>query len=313
MFQFKRTYVVYCLCFLLAASLSGCDLIASIKEYFQGPAEKPAAKAPATQQAAPTVNALKETPVAPNVLAKVGNWTITKEEFEDRLAALKEVVPDYDINDPQARQLVLDELINQQVLVAGAEGSGLTRQKGIQAAVEEFRRTLIVREVARQLTENITVTDEEARAFYDQNVEAKVGPAEWHVREIVVPTKEEATSILTEILTGADFAEMARQRSIGNTAAQGGDLGFITEEPFPQMGSALLPLEAGDVSSVFRGPQGYYIVKLEEKRDGTRISYEEIKEDIIESQMLFKQQQKILEHLDRLKETTPIEVNEQLL
>ena len=64
-------------------------------------------------------------------------------EFEERLAALKEVVPEYDITDKEARRLVLDELVNQQMLVLGAEKTGLARQSDIRAAVDEFRRTLI--------------------------------------------------------------------------------------------------------------------------------------------------------------------------
>ena len=55
------------------------------------------------------------------------------------------------------------------MLVLGAEQTELAHQKDIRAAVDEFRRTLIVREVARQLTENITISEEEARIFYGEN------------------------------------------------------------------------------------------------------------------------------------------------
>ena len=121
------------------------------------------------------------------------------------------------------------------------------------------------------------------------------------------------TSVLAEVLKGADFQEMARQHSIGKTAADGGDLGFITQEPFPQMGSILLSLEEGDVSSAFKGPEGYYIVQLEEKKGGEQIDFDEIKDDIIQSQTLLKQQQTILDYLTDLKARMKIEINEQLL
>jgi len=306
---------IFCITLVLVMIAPGCDLITSIKEYFQEPSDPPASQTALTQKNT-AVQAQANPALAPmkaNTLVRLGSWSITIEEFEERLDALKEVVPGYDITDPEARRLVLDELINQQVLVLGAEETGLTRQKDIQAAVEEFRRTLIVREVARQLVENIAMSDTEARAFYDENKEAMVGPAQWHVREIVVASKDEATNVLAEILKGAEFAEMAKQYSTGTTAAQGGDLGFITQEPFPQMGNALLPLEEGDVSGVFKGPEGYYIVKLEEKKGGDPIGFDEIKDDIVQSQTLLAQQQVILEHLERLKARTNIEINEQLL
>ena len=315
MFLRSHKEQIFCAALILVMAAPGCDLITSVKEYFHEPSDPPASQPALTQkktsvqaQAKPALASMKV-----NTLARVGSWSITIDEFEERLEALKEVVPEYDITDPEARRLVLDELVNQQVLVLGAEEKGLTRQKDIQAAVEEFRRTLIVREVARQLTEGIEMSDMEARAFYEENREAMVGPAQWHVREVVVASKDEATTVLTEILKGADFAEMAKQYSTGTTASQGGDLGFITQEPFPQMGSILLPLEEGDVSGVFKGPEGYYIVKLEEKKGGEAISFEEIKEDIVQSQTLLAQQRVILEHLESLKAKTNIEINEQLL
>jgi parvulin-like peptidyl-prolyl isomerase len=312
---------------LVIIGAPGCDFFNSVKEYFLEPSQKAESKTKQTVNPQELPVAVQpslalpiqknpnpeETIMASNTLARVGGWSITIEEFKRRLDALKEVAPEYDINSLETKQLVLDELINQQILVLGAEKSGMANQKDIGDAVDEFRRTLIVREVARKLTENISVTEEEARAFYQENKDAMVGPAQWHVREIVVPTKEKATEVLTEILKGIDFKEMARQHSLGKTAAQGGDLGFITKEPFPQMGNALLALEVGDVSSVFKGPEGYYIVKLEEKKGGESYNFEDIKKDIIQNQTLMKQQKVILDHIESLKGNTKIEINNALL
>lgn len=318
MFLRNHKNPIFCIILALVMTAPGCDLILSIKEYFQEPSDSPASQAVPIQKTQKTTDVqaqanLASAPMKANTLARVGSWSITIEEFQERLDALKEVVPEYDITDPEAQKLVLDELINQQVLVLGAEKQGLTRQKDIQAAVEEFRRTLIVREVARQLTEDITMSEMEARAFYNENKEAMVGPAQWHVREIAVDSKDRATNLLADILKGTDFAEAAKQHSISATRAQGGDLGFITQEPFPQMGTALLSLEEGDVSGVFKGPEGYYIVKLEEKKGGEAISFDEIKDDIIQSQTLLAQQQAILDHLESMKKNVNIEINKALL
>jgi len=295
--------------------VTGCDNISSVKKYFSGPdGQKTAGTEGMAQPAAKGKNAKSASvPKKGDILARVGDWSISVKEFDERLSALKEIIPEYDTNDIEARRLVLDELVNQQIMVFGAERSGLAQQSDIKAAVEEFRRTLIVREVARQLTENIAVTDQEARAFYEENKDALIGPEQWRVREIVVPTKEEATGILGQLIGGADFAATARLQSKGKTAANGGDLGFITEEPFAQMGNALLSLEVGDTSGVFKGPDGYYIVKLEEKKGGELISFDEIKEDIKQSQTLIKQQEAILDHLERLKAQSNININEGLL
>jgi len=248
-----------------------------------------------------------------NTLARVGSWTISKEEFNDRLAALKEVVPEYDITDPESKRLVLEELIRQQLLVLDAEKRGVAASKDITAAVDEFRRTLIVREGATDLTKGISVTEEEAKQFYDEQKDLLKQPEQWRVREIVVKTQIEANELLVEILKGSDFAQQATLHSISESASKGGDLGFLEQEPFAEMANELVKLKKGEVSGVFKGPDGYYIVKLEDVKGGEQIPYDEIKQDIIQNRTIIKQQQVILDYIKKLEGEIKVEINEGLL
>ena len=269
--------------------------------------KKPVPPAALPQEAAQTA------PLAGNVLAKVGNWTLTLDDFNERLEALKEVVPDYDATDVEQNKLILEELIRQQLLVQDAENTGISKDKDVLQAVEEFRRTILVREVANRLTKDITVTEEEAKEYYDANKADFTDQAQWRVREIVVDTEEEAKQILVDLYQGADFVEKVKEKSKSNTAWQKGDLGLKTEFDFPKMQKVVESLEVGDVSGVFQGPSGYYIVKLEEKQGGEPQKFEDIKEDIITGLTLLKQQQAILQHLDKLRQQTDIQVNLNLL
>ena len=295
---------------------AGCDFISSLKEYFVKPKEssiqdiKSQSKTPALSL--PTA----DQPLAADVLARVGKWTLTKQEFQDRLAAIKEVVPDYDIGTLQNRQLVLEEIVRQQLLVEDAERSGMANQKDIQDAVEEFRRSIIVQETVRQLTEKIEVTEDEVTKFYNDNKALMKEIEEWHVSEIVLEDQAKASEFLVEVLKGADFAELARQNSVGDTKDAGGDLGFINESnaPFPQMFSAITPLDVGGVSSVFKGPKDrYYIVKVQEKRGGREVPLEELKNDIMTTLKQQKQQQVLLDRLKELEQGIGVKINETLL
>lgn len=308
-------------CLFVALTSVRCDLINSAKEYFQdsGKKTKPVAQENKTTVAvspSPVTSAVsqpEQKAVPANILARVGSWTITLDEFNERLKALKEAVPDFDTTTLEAKKLVLETLVRQQLLVSEAEKIGLTNQKDIQAAVEEFRRTLIVQEIVKNLVRDIKVSDEDANAFYEAQKTVLVEPAQWHVRSIVVDSQLKANELSTQILQGGDFAEIAKQNSIGDTAAQGGDLGFIAEAPFPEMQNAIAPLNAGEVSGAFKGPQGFYIVKVEEKKGGTPIPFEDIKKDIIDNQLKLKQQQAILDHVEKLKGETKVEIREDLL
>src|SRR5204862_279375 len=109
--------------------LTGCDQFKAISEYFHKPEQKaqtqtpipsPSQEAPAPTPSSQPSNDV-QTPLASNVLARVGNWSITVDEFNDRLKAVKEAVPDYDINSVDLKKVILEELIGQQLLVGDGE------------------------------------------------------------------------------------------------------------------------------------------------------------------------------------------------
>jgi len=281
------------------------------QHYQELAAKKKSLLAVTTQKAFPGPQA-PGAPLAPGVLAQVGDWTLTAEDFKQRLNNVKAAVPDFDTQNPESKRLVLDEIVRQELLAIDAKERGLANKKEIEDAVEEFRSALLVREVASKLIENISATEKEAEDYYNQNKEVFVEAAQWRIREIVVPAQQEAKDILIELLKGADFGETAKARSKAKSAPQGGDLGPLKELP-PALAKAVATLDVGDLSSVFKSPEGYSIVKLEEKRGGKPLSFSEVKADIISGLTQLKQQQAILAHIDQLRQKTPVKVNENLL
>ncbi len=297
------------LVFVLSLSLVGCDKLSFLSKYlpFIGHKEEAPSAVPAEAQA-PSQPVDKS-----NTLAKVGKWTLTPDEFKTRLAGLKDLIGDYNIDDPQTKKEVLDEIINQELLVQEAQNTGVGSRKDITDAVEEFKRTLLAREMFTKITGDVEVTAQEAQDYYNQNKDLFTEPAEWHVREIVVPAQEDAKAILIELLQGADFAALAQTRSKSESAAKGGDLGFMKEPKFPQMAIALSTLEVGATSSVFKGPDGFYIVKLDEKKGGNAKKFEDVKSDIKDGLTIMKKQQKLVAFIEELKKKTPIDINNDLL
>ncbi|MBU1996808.1 MAG: peptidyl-prolyl cis-trans isomerase [Candidatus Omnitrophica bacterium] len=306
----RKSFNLLAICLVCVVFFLGCEQISAIKEYFKGDSEK-SADAPVVDAAKPAADQVVMTP---ETIARVGNWTITREEFKERVKALKEVVPDFDVASLEARKMVIDELVRQQLLVIDAEKAGIANSKDIKDAVAEFRRTLIVREAAQKLVEGIVVTDEEAQAFYNENKEQLIQPPQFHVKEIVVKEKALADALVAELANGADFAAKAKENSISQTAPNGGDVGFIDSVPFESMAPVLMEMAKGEISEAVESPTGeFYIVKLEDKREGRQLEFEEIKNDIIQNQTLLKQQQKLLDKLEALQKEIKVEVNYDLL
>lgn len=294
---------------------AGCDQITALTEKFTKKETPPqnVTTSPQTPQDTKPSDTSESRPLGPNELARVGDWVLTNTEFNERMQNLKTMIPEFDSADLGSKALVLEELIRQQLLVDDARKRGLDKDQEIRAAVEDFERTLLVQQVAAELTDDISVTEEDARTFYEENIDELQEPPEYHIQEIVSYTQTGANDIRTEIESGADFAQVARERSKANSSSKGGDLGFVTEFPFEKMEQEVNALSAGQLSNVFEGPDGYYIVKLVEKRGGEARSFEEYRDDIIQGLTIRKQQEAVMEHLEKLAEQTTIEVNEDLL
>ncbi len=293
---------------LVTVALVGCDLInPSAKN-----SKKDVKKEAETQAGSLTQNASNQ-PLPKDVIVKVGNWTLTTKEFDERLKLLKQGLPEFNDSDPNSKALVLDELIRQQLLVQDAENSGIAKQKDITDAVEDFRRTLLVQELANKLTKDVLATEEDAQKYYTDNKELFVEPVEWSVREIVSADEATAKNILVQVLQGSDFAELAKTQSKGTTAADGGLLKPFTKAPFEAMQIAIATLDVGATSAVIKGPQGFYVFKVEGKKGGQPKEFKEVKDELISGLTVRKQQEAISEHLNAIAQKTKIEVNKDLL
>ena len=75
--------------------------------------------------------------------------------------------------------------------------------------------------------------------------------------------RAKADSIRSEILKGADFAEMAAKFSVDRASSnEGGRMGYIVSGRFPYaFEKAVFTLAPGEISEIVESPQGYHIVK----------------------------------------------------
>lgn len=290
------------------ACLTGCDQLGLGSKKQEDSNKQPAS---AAVSSTPQAQAL----LPKDVLVRVGNWTLTANEFKERLKLLKQGLPDFKSNDSSTKKMVIDELVRQQLLVKDAQDSGIGETKEIKDAVDDFRKTLLVQELANRLTKEVSANETDARLWYDENKDKFTQPITWKIREIVVADEATAKNILVQILQGGDFSEIARTQSKGKTAGKGGEVeSFVSgKAPFDAMQAAIANLEEGQVSTVFKGPGGYYLVKVDSKKGGSVKPFAEVKNDLINGLTMQKQQAVILEHLNKLAEKNKVEVNKKLV
>ncbi|PIP20460.1 MAG: hypothetical protein COX40_04525 [Candidatus Omnitrophica bacterium CG23_combo_of_CG06-09_8_20_14_all_40_11] len=252
------------------------------------------------------------------VVAKVNNISIGLDDLNEDIALYNANVPPERpelkiVTRDQKVNYLKNEVIRRTLIYQHALDNGLERSDEVKQAVEKNKRDLMVLQDIKDITKSITVTSKEIEDYYNTYKEQLKEPEERQISEIVVGSEQDARDILIQLLQGADFATLAKSNSKSSSAKDGGDLGFIKKgKKSAQFDAAAFSdsLDVGKISSVFKTPDGYSIVKLEAKRGGKQKSLSEMWEDINRGLLFLKQQQAIEELLGRLSRDAKIEVYE---
>lgn len=268
------------------------------------------------QKKAPAQAAVIKPVVKGTVVAMVNNMPITLEELNEDVAAYNALVPaDKPESKVTSREQKIDYLKNDMVrrtlLYEDGLGMGLDRGDEVTKELEKVKQQLVLMALGKKMTDNMDVSSKEIEDYYNTYKEQLREPEKRDVRAIVVNTEQEAKDILIQLLQGVDFATLAGERSIDASAKNGGDLGYIGKgEQFPQLDKTAFELEVGKVSSIFKGPKGYYVIKVEAKRGGEQKTLAQLWDDIKRMLIFLKQQQAIEDLVSKLSREAKIEIYE---
>jgi peptidyl-prolyl cis-trans isomerase C len=218
-------------------------------------------------------------PASDPVVARVDGTPIHLSELEEAVRGLPE---QFRAMPPQVLYpVMLDQLITQRVLANAARKLNLQDTPEVRARIrraeeEALQQALLAREIGPLLTEQAL------RARYEQDIVSKPQEAEVRARHILVQTETEARQAITALQGRADFATLARERSRGPGAAEGGDLGFFKREEMPEaFAAAAFALEPGQFTTTpVRTQFGWHVIKLEERREEPRPSFEQAEEGL---------------------------------
>lgn len=166
---------------------------------------------------------------------------------------------------------------------------------------------------------DVTTNEKEALDFYNSNTDKFQVPEQVKARHIlfkvaqdakeeeVNKAKAKAEKVLAEAKKGADFAQLAKENSEGPTKEKGGDLGFFSRgqmvKPFEDSAFSLKPNE---VSELVRTQFGFHIIKVEEKKEASTASFEEVKNNLSQYLVAQKQQEILAKKLAELKEKAKV-------
>jgi peptidyl-prolyl cis-trans isomerase SurA len=145
--------------------------------------------------------------------------------------------------------------------------------------------------IRRKVRPQVDVSDTDIDDALNR-IHANVGKTEAHVAEIFVPidraeqaddARKAADRIEEQLKRGAPFAALAQQFSQGQTAQNGGDLGWILPGSLdPALEAAVEKLPLRQASEPIRTPAGWHIVYVVDRRQFATARPEDVRLNLVQ-------------------------------
>ncbi len=241
------------------------------------------------------------------VLAAVNGQNITEEDVERFIANMGQRGQGY--RSAQGHSIVLEQLIAQKLFLMDASRNLYEREPDFKAELARIKEDLLVNYAVGKVLAGIRVTEEECRKFYDDNPAEFTAAPTVNASHILVATEAEALEILGRIRAGEiSFADAAQKHSTCPSGKEGGCLGdFGRGQMVPEFDAACFSMEVGELRGPVQTQFGYHLIQLNSKGESSKVSFEEIKDQIEAKLMGDKQQAAYQSKVNQLKILYPVD------
>jgi foldase protein PrsA len=238
----------------------------------------------------------------------IAEYLVVQEVLRQEASTYKVTVTESDV------QAEIDQIKrmfqgSEERLVAALERQNLT----LEEFTESLRDSMWLDKMKAAVTKDLTVTEEEAQAYYQAHKAEYVEQESREVRHILISpfatlvdntvsrtatqaeweaARTEAEKVRSEILNGADFITEAEKYSDDETTADsGGELGAVVRgQMVPAFDEVVFSLQKGELSEPVRTSYGYHLIEVTDITPEQQVSYEQVKENI-KSALLGEKQQ----------------------
>jgi peptidyl-prolyl cis-trans isomerase C len=184
-----------------------------------------------------------------------------------------------------AKSYASDAALNTELASRGMDRAGLTR---------ELSRNLIIQKYIQDtIAKKITVTPQEVTDYYNGHLDNFKHPDVIRTSHILISVPDGATNeqilaaqqragaLAERAKKGEDFAKLAKENSMDNSASQGGDIGLTQNGDLaPEYEEAAAKLKVGEVSGVVKTQFGYHVIKLTDRKKAGTASLDEVRTEL---------------------------------
>lgn len=176
------------------------------------------------------------------------------------------------------RERILDELIDLEILTQEAEKLKLNEKAEVAASLQLQYTQTMANAFLADTGDAMAFSEDELKGEYERQV-ADLDAEEIRASHILTESEADAMTVIDELASGADFATIARERSIDPAGANGGDLGwFVPASMETAFAEALADMQPGDTSTApVETDFGFHVIRLAERRGAALPDYDTVK------------------------------------
>jgi len=242
------------------------------------------------------------------IVANVGGNAIFAYEIDEMVATYAQRGQNYD--NPQGRAAILEQVINKKLLLLDAKKNLMEHNAEFKAQLQKVKDDMLVNFAMAKALESIKpATEDEIKAFYEENKSHFVAGESVSASHILVDSEEKAKELLEKINEGEiSFEDAARKESSCPSAESGGNLGEFTRgQMVPEFDEAVFKMSVGEITGPVKTQFGYHLIKLNAKNEEKPYDFEEIKAQLSDMVMKDKQQKAFQSKINQLKILYPVD------
>jgi parvulin-like peptidyl-prolyl isomerase len=230
----------------------------------------------------------------------------------------------YAMSDDQFKS-VLENIKKDNNIEDDAKFQDALKQEGMTLA--DLRRQLEKNMLETRVQQNevlakISVTEDEAHAYYDAHKQEFTTPSAVMLREILIAVpasdrgvnvaqddaaKAKAEDVRHRLLGGEPFARLAGEVSDAPSKTSGGVIGPInSDELAPALQKVLENIKVGEVSEIIRTQRGYQILALESRTDTKVKTFDEARSEIGDKIAEQKRRGETQKYLEKLRSVATV-------
>lgn len=242
------------------------------------------------------------------VIARIGDRTYTSEDFQRWMELNPEDRQEEVAADDQKKASILKQIITNMVVADVARQQEFDRRPDIKEKLKHVVNGFLTLEyIERVVAAGVSLTEEDIKSYYEENIDKFSMQEQVRARYILIKVdaemdatekqeaRKKAEDILNQVRNGSDFATLAKEYSQDQASrSRGGYLGWFGRgSMLPEFEAAAFGQQPGETGEIVETSRGYYLIKVEERKEGEVKPLEEVRQ-MIETPLLVEKKREAI-------------------